>query len=89
MATRCSISTRYQTVATWSVTTESGDVKSGAWGAPPTQLWEIDALGKRLVQQHPQSVVVDLDAREDGVVFVGWRGRTKGLWRVDLRVKQN
>ena len=70
-------------VATWSVVTESGAVKSGAWGAPPTQLWEIDALGKRLVQQHPQSVVVDLDAREDGVVFVGWRGRTKGLWRVE------
>ena len=58
-------------VATWSVVTESGEVRSGAWGAPPTQLWEIDALGKRLVQQHPQSVVVDLDAREDGVVFVG------------------
>ena len=61
-------------VATWSTTTEMGDIKSGAWGAPPTQLWEIDALGKRLVQQHPQSVVSDLDAREDGVVFVGWRG---------------
>lgn len=60
-------------VATWS---------DGAWGAPPTQLWEINALGKRLVQQHPQSVVSDLDAREDGVLFVGWRGQTKGLWRV-------
>ena len=61
-------------VATW---------KGGAWGAPPTQLWEINALGKRLVQQNPQSVVTDLDAREDGVLFVGWRGRTKGLWRVE------
>ena len=49
-------------VATWA---------EGAWGAPPTQLWEINALGKRLVQQHPQSVVSDLDAREDGVLFVG------------------
>ena len=70
-------------VATWSTSTDSGEVRSGAWGAPPTQLWEIDALGKRLVQQHPQSVVADLDAREDGVVFVGWRGKTKGLWRVE------
>jgi len=61
-------------VATW---------KGGAWGAPPTQLWEINALGKRLVQQNPQSVVTDLDAREDGVLFVGWRGKTKGLWRVE------
>lgn len=61
-------------VATWA---------NGAWGAPPTQLWEINALGKRLVQQNPQSIVATLDAREDGVVFVGWRGRTKGLWRVE------
>ena len=58
-------------VATWSVATESGGVRSGAWGAPPTQLWEVNALGKRLVQQYPQSVVSDLDARKDGVVFVG------------------
>ena len=70
-------------VATWSLETETGDIRSGAWGAPPTQLWEINALGKRLVQQHPQSVVTDLDARDDGVVFVGWRGQTKGLWRVE------
>ena len=61
-------------VATWN---------GGAWGAPPTQLWEINALGKRLVQQNPQSVVTDLDAREDGVLFVGWRGKTRGLWRVE------
>lgn len=70
-------------VATWSVETESGELRSGAWGAPPTQLWEVNALGKRLVQQNPQSVVTDLDARDDGVVFVGWRGQTKGLWRVE------
>ena len=32
---------------------------------------------------YPRSVITDLDAREDGVVFVGWRGQTRGLWRVE------
>ncbi len=61
-------------IATWS---------GGAWGAPPTQLWEINGDGKRLVQSNPRSVITDLDARADGVVFVGWRGQTRGLWRVE------
>ena len=54
----------------------------GAWAAPPTQLWEIEAESMRLVATFPKSVIVDLDAQEDGTVFAGVRGAQKGVWRV-------
>ena len=50
----------------------------GAWAAPPTQLWEILEDGSmRLINQFDNSVVTDLDAREDGVVFLGLRRKQK------------
>ena len=56
----------------------------GAWAAPPTQLWEIGTDTMRLVSTFPKSVVVDLDAQEDGTLFAGVRGGQKGVWRVTL-----
>lgn len=65
----------------------SNEDSSGAWASVPTQLWEIPAVGStdsmRLVQSFSQSVITDLDARDDGVLFFGLRGKTKGLWRVE------
>jgi hypothetical protein len=55
---------------------------NGAWAAPPTQLWEIQEKNMRLVHTFPQSVVVDLDAQQDGTLFAGVRGKHKGVWRV-------
>ena len=60
-------------VATWS---------GGAWGSPPSQLWEVTHRSKRLVQQLHQSVITDLEAQADGTVYVGWRGAESGLWKV-------
>ena len=39
-------------VATWAIKTESGDVRSGAWGAPPTQ-----ALGNRCLREKIGSAI--------------------------------
>ena len=56
----------------------------GAWAAPPTQLWEIlEDDSMKLIKEFPNSVIVDLDARDDGVVFLGVRGARKGLWRIE------
>ena len=60
-------------VATWS---------GGAWGSPPSQLWEVNGTQKRLVQQLHQSVITDLEVKADGTVFAAWRGAESGLWRV-------
>ena len=56
----------------------------GAWAAPPTQLWEIQEESMRLVSTFPKSVVVDLDAQQDGTVFAGVRGNSTGVWRVPV-----
>lgn len=58
--------------------------EKGAWAAPPTQLWEIrEDDSMHLIKEFQKSIITDLDARTDGVVFIGLRGVQKGLWRVE------